>query len=65
MAVGTERASSPCGPLTVTVLSLPTATDTPEGTVMGERPMRDISGFLRPSGGRPASAGHRGCRYQT
>ena len=46
MAAGTERASSPWGPLTVTVLSLPSATDTPEGTAMGERPMRDISGFL-------------------
>ena len=47
MAAGTDRASSPWGPFTVTVLSLPTATDTPEGTGIGERPMRDISGYLR------------------
>jgi hypothetical protein len=32
--------------LTVTVLPSPNATDTPEGTAMGERPMRDISGCL-------------------
>ena len=29
MAEGTDRASSPWGPLTVTVLSVPTATETP------------------------------------
>ena len=49
MAAGTDRASSPWGPFTVTVLSVPTATDTPEGTGIGERPMRDISGHLRSS----------------
>jgi hypothetical protein len=59
MAAGTERANSPWGPFTVTVLSVPTATETPEGTGMGERPMRDISGYLRSSDGR------RGCGYQT
>ena len=54
MAEGTERASSPWGPLTVTVLSVPTATETPEGTGMGERPMRDISEYLRVRGRPPA-----------
>ena len=59
MAAGTERASSPWGPLTVTVLSLPRATDTPEGTVMGERPMRDISRYLRPAIGARSRSGYQ------
>ncbi len=52
MAPGTERASSPWGPFTVTVLASSTATDTPEGTGMGDFPMRDISAHLprRPGG---------------
>ena len=53
MAAGTVRASSPWGPFTVTVLSVPTATDTPEGTAIGARPMRDISSHL-PAWRRPA-----------
>src|ERR1700676_4840296 len=66
MAAGTARASSPWGPLTVTVLSSPTATDTPDGTVIGERPTRDISGYLRQRD-RPWWPGDRAprCGYQT
>jgi len=43
MAAGTERVSSPCGPFTTTMLLSSTATDTPAGTEIGDRPMRDIS----------------------
>ena len=64
MAAGTARASSPCGPVTVTVLSSPRATVTPEGTGMGDRPIRDISGHLpgATSGTRIVPAEQR---YQT
>ena len=49
MKYAPDRANSPWGPLTVTLWSSPNATVTPEGTAIGDRPMRDISWYLPPS----------------